>query len=106
MDERDASQTRGTTSVPEVADSRNILYQNTPNPYKERTVIRFKLADDVQGASICIFDMQGKTVKEIPVTASNTSVTINGYELGAGLYLYSLVINGQEIDTKKMIISK
>ena len=106
LDERDASQTRGTTSVPEVADSRNILYQNTPNPYKERTVIRFKLADDVQGASICIFDMQGKTVKEIPVTASNTSVTINGYELGAGLYLYSLVINGQEIDTKKMIISK
>ena len=30
----------------------------------------------------------------------------DGYELSAGIYLYSLVINGQEIDTKKMIITK
>lgn len=84
----------------------NVLYQNTPNPFKEKTVIRFKLADNVQNASICIFDMQGKLLKNLPISSGTESVTVNGYELGAGMYLYSLLVNGQEVDTKRMIITK
>ena len=82
------------------------LYQNTPNPFTERTEIRFTLPDDAQNAYIYIFDMQGKMLRQIPVDASMQSVTINGYELSAGIYLYSLAVNGQEIDTKRMILSK
>lgn len=106
LDESRTSQTRGTTSFSNVVDTHNVLYQNTPNPFKGKTVIRFKLSEDVYGAAIYIFDMQGKTIKEIPISSNDNSVTIDGYELGPGLYLYSLVINGIEIDTKKMIISK
>ena len=82
------------------------LYQNTPNPFTERTEIRFSLPDDMQNANICIFDMSGKMLKQIPVTSSMQSITINGYELAAGMYLYSLVVGGQEVDTKRMILSK
>lgn len=89
---------------PSLAASRNILYQNTPNPFKEQTVIRFKLAEDVQNASICIFDMTGKTLKKLPISPGMESVSIGGYELGEGMFLYSLIVNGQEIDTKKMVI--
>lgn len=97
------------TSATDVGSSsikKNTLYQNTPNPAKEQTVIRYQLADNVQNAAICIFDMQGKLVKKLPVSSGNDSVAINGYELGQGMFLYSLIINGQEIDTKKMIITK
>jgi hypothetical protein len=48
--------------------------------------------------------MQGKMLKNFNVTKVEESVTLSGYELGKGLYLYSLIVNGQEIDTKKMII--
>lgn len=82
------------------------LYQNTPNPFTERTEIRFSLPDDTQNANICVFDMSGKMLKQIPINANMQSVTINGYELAAGMYLYSLVVGGQEIDTKRMILSK
>ena len=82
------------------------LLQNTPNPFTERTEIRFSLPDDVNSAYIYIFDMTGKMLRQIPVDSSMQSVVINGYELSAGIYLYSLVINGQEIDTKRMILSK
>ena len=82
------------------------LYQNTPNPFNERTEIRFSLPDDTQNANICIFDMSGKMLRQIPVTSSMQSITINGYELAAGMYLYSLVVGGQEVDTKRMIITK
>ena len=86
--------------------SGNRLYQNTPNPFKEQTVIRFSLADDVQDAAICIFDMTGKTIRKFPVSSGMDSVSVGGYELGEGMFLYSLIVNGQEINTKRMIISK
>ena len=98
--------TRSATNKQTSFRSQNKLYQNTPNPFKEQTVIRFSLAADVQNAAICIFDMTGKTVKKMPISSGMESVSIGGYELGEGMFLYSLVVNGQEIDTKKMIISK
>ena len=86
--------------------SKATLYQNTPNPFTAQTEIRFSLPDDALQAYIYIFDMTGKMQKQIPVDPSQQSVTINGYELSAGIYLYSLVVGGQEIDTKRMILSK
>lgn len=95
-----------TTGVNSLPLAGNVLYQNTPNPFNEQTTIRFKLSDNAQNASICIFDMQGKMLKNIAVSLGMDNVTINSSELGKGMFLYSLLINGQEIDTKKMIISK
>ena len=83
-----------------------VLYQNTPNPFTAQTEIRFSLPTDAPQAFIYIFDMNGRMQKQIPVNASKNSVTINGYELSAGIYLYSLVVGGKEIDTKRMILSK
>jgi hypothetical protein len=94
------------TSISNTVASGNILYQNNPNPFKEQTTIRFKLADNVQNAAICVYDLQGKQLKKWPVSSGENSISFNGYELGEGLYFYSLIVNGQEIDTKKMIISK
>ena len=101
-----AKKTRSTTDMQVSSRSQNKLYQNTPNPFKEQTIIRFSLADDVQDAAICIFDMTGKAIKKLPVSSGMESVSIGGYELGEGMFLYSLVVNGQEIDTKRMVISK
>lgn len=101
-----ASAKSSTTDVRNTTAKKNILYQNTPNPAKEQTIIRYQLADNAKDAAICIFDMQGKLVKKLPVSSVNDSVTINGYELGQGMFLYSLVVNNQEVDTKKMIITK
>jgi hypothetical protein len=82
------------------------LFQNTPNPFTAQTEIRFSLPDDAPQAYIYIFDMTGKMQKQIPIDPQMQSVTINGYELSAGIYLYSLVVGGQEIDTKRMILSR
>ena len=90
------------TAIPAVAT----LAQNTPNPFSERTTIRFTLPENAKNAYIYIFDMSGKMQKQIPVTPDMQSITIEGYELRAGMYIYSLVIGGQEIQTRRMILSK
>ena len=87
------------------ATSQAVLYQNTPNPFTERTEIRFSLPDGTASAAICIFDMSGKMLRQIPISSGMQSVTVAGYELSAGMYLYSLVVGGQEVDTKRMILS-
>lgn len=97
---------RGTTGVDGSSISQNKLYQNTPNPFKETTTIHFTLADDARNAYIYIFDMTGKPVKKLPISSGMDSVSFGGYEIGEGMFLYSLVVNGQEIDTKRMIITK
>ena len=86
--------------------AKNVLYQNTPNPFKGQTTIRFQLADNPMNAAICIFDMTGKMLKKLPISSGETSVAVNGWELGEGMFLYTLLVNGQEIDTKRMIITK
>lgn len=102
--QEDSRQARPTRQARRFADA--VLYQNTPNPFTAQTEIRFRLPEDAKDAYICIFDMTGKTLKQIPVSGSQQSVTIQGYEFSAGMYLYSLIVNGQEIDTKRMILSK
>lgn len=82
------------------------LAQNSPNPFTERTTIRFILPENTQNAQICVFDMTGKMMKQIPVNSSMQSINVEGYELSAGMYLYSLIIGGQEIQTKRMILTK
>lgn len=102
-----AVSTRGTTDInKETLADRIILYQNMPNPFREKSVIRFKLSDNVREASICIFDLSGKMLKKFPISSGMESVSLAGDELGEGMFLYSLIVNGQEIDTKKMIITK
>ena len=103
---RKAAAVRGTTGVDGSSISQNKLYQNTPNPFKETTTIHFTLADDAKDAYICIFDMTGKPVKKLSISSGTDSISFGGYETGEGMFLYSLVVNGQEVDTKRMIISR
>ena len=85
--------------------SSSVLFQNSPNPFKERTEIRFTIADGAKDACICIFDMQGKMLKRVAVSPTDTSIAIGSGELKAGMYLYTLIVDGQEIATRRMILN-
>ena len=82
-----------------------VLYQNAPNPFKERTEIRYYLPQDVKSAEIYIFNLQGNLLKKLPATHSGV-VEVKGSDLHAGMYVYALVANGQTVDTKRMILTK
>ena len=93
----------------QIADDflRNALYQNRPNPFTTSTTISMSLRSEVTEAVLYIFDMQGSLLKTIPVTdRGNVSVTISGGELNAGMYIYSLIADGSEIASKRMILTK
>lgn len=82
------------------------LYQNAPNPFSEGTEIKYYLPADIVSASLCVYDMQGKQLKRINITQrGNGSVYIYASEFSAGIYLYGLIADGQEIDIKRMVLT-
>lgn len=84
-----------------------MLFQNTPNPYKNNTTIQYNLPAKFSSAEITVSDNSGKIIKQINVSgAGKGSVNINASSLAAGTYNYSLMIDGRLIDTKQMILTK
>lgn len=83
------------------------LFQNSPNPFSENSVIEYVLGEGVKNAIINIYDMKGIQVKSIPIISlGKGNIIINGNEFKAGMYIYTLIIDGRAIDTKTMILTK
>lgn len=81
--------------------------QNMPNPFSESTVIALNIPTDTQTATIFIYDMSGKQVKSIPVSErGETDITVYAADLTAGMYIYTLVVDGKVAVTRRMIVSK
>lgn len=90
------------------AKAGNIPYlgQNKPNPFSLSTKINCYIPAEVASASILVFDMNGKLLKtyEIGAIGENT-IVIDSKALLAGMYLYSLLVDGKEVASKRMILT-
>jgi len=86
--------------------SQNLLCQNAPNPFTESTVIKYALAENIESAMLNIYNMNGTQLKSIAIQhTGNGSITINGNEFGAGMYMYALIADGNIVDTKNMVLT-
>ncbi|HDO28005.1 MAG TPA: T9SS type A sorting domain-containing protein, partial [Bacteroidetes bacterium] len=83
-----------------------ILLQNAPNPFSNTTTVYYRLSEPCS-VTLKVFDHVGREVKRINETTQNAGLNkieldMNG--LPAGIYFYSIFINGQLSDTKKMVL--
>ena len=82
------------------------LFQNTPNPFSAETEIKYFLPENADNAVLYVFSLNGNMLLSKPLTQTgNGSITISGSELEAGMYIYTLAVNGIEADSKRMIIT-
>ncbi|MCT4561837.1 MAG: T9SS type A sorting domain-containing protein, partial [Crocinitomicaceae bacterium] len=99
-----------TLDVTELEEVKGIeLMQNHPNPFDEATYINIRVGESMvnQLAIIRIYDTQGKVVETMQTRLElgmNEMLYTHGYGR-VGVYLYSLEVNGQLIDTKRMIFA-
>ena len=85
------------------------LYQNRPNPFDEATAINFFVHDaaSIKEAYIGIFDMNGREIDRIATAfkqGMNEVVYTHGYNQ-TGTFLYSLVVDGRVIESRRMIFA-
>lgn len=83
------------------------LFSNAPNPFNESTEIKMTVPASVESATLAIYDLNGRQLKAVIVTdRGSVTVTIEGSELAPGMYLYSLLADGQLVDTKTMVVTE
>lgn len=80
------------------------IEQNVPNPFSDKTSIRFELAPGVETATLSVFNLNGAFVKDFQLNGNSGEIEILASEIGKGMFIYSLNQNGQEIISKRMII--
>jgi len=85
----------------------SVLYQNSPNPFNQNTKIAYFIPETSISATLYIFNMSGVPIRTIPIQDKGYgSITIKGSELNPGMYLYTLIVDDNEVDTKRMILTE
>lgn len=83
------------------------LSQNKPNPFSNSTTIEVCIPEDVQKAFIYVYDLEGKKVEQVDVTArGKQNIQLTSAKLTDGMYLYSLIADGKVVETRRMIVEK
>jgi hypothetical protein len=88
-----------------------VLSENYPNPFNVRTVIRYALAE-AGTARLCVYDVHGQIVRTLvdgQRSAGTDSATwdgrdATGREVASGVYLYRLEVEGQRVQTRRMVL--
>ena len=85
-----------------------ILYQNYPNPFNSTTIIQYQIHKS-SNVKLIVYDVQGKEVKNLineKLSSGIYSYDWNASGNSSGVYFYSFIIEGNIIDTKKMLLIK
>ncbi|HPI53106.1 MAG TPA: tail fiber domain-containing protein [Chitinophagaceae bacterium] len=81
------------------------LSQNVPNPFSVNTKISYSIPSSFQSAKLGVYDLNGHELKLIDLKTASGEVIIEGGHLQAGMYLYSLIVDGKTLATKKMTLT-
>lgn len=80
------------------------LLGNYPNPFRSSTVISYYLPENSNTAIIKIIALNGRLIQVIPLAKKGTNqITFTNPKSISQDYIYSLEVDGQLIDSKKMI---
>ena len=83
-----------------------MLLQNRPNPFSSETIIPYYLPEDFASANLLITNINGEIIKRISLKqAGKGELTVQTEGLKSGQYLYTLIVEGRKINTRKMVIS-
>ncbi len=83
------------------------LEQNQPNPFLQNTLVDYFIPMDVQQAYIQVTSQDGKVLGKVQITEMGKGqVNIQSKNYPTGTYFYSLVLDGQALETKRMVLTQ
>lgn len=86
----------------------NALGQSYPNPAQDQAIIPYNLPNSTQDARIQLRDITGREVGSysLKLQQKQGCLPVNLSSFRNGLYLYSLVIDGKPVATRKLAVAR
>ena len=81
----------------------NMLSNAYPNPASNFVNFDVEM-QNVQSASIAIYNMMGQEVVRQDINDSHVSINVS--DLTDGIYFYSLIVNNETVKTNKLVVRK
>jgi hypothetical protein len=86
------------------SDAAARLWQNVPNPTDGTTRIRYRIPAQARQAQISLYSLKGELLQSFPLTQrGEAEFSVNTTTLPEGVYVYRLLIDGKQVDAKKLL---
>lgn len=75
--------------------------------FRRNTRIELSIPSNIIQATLLISNDAGSVVRNMPIAErGNISISVNGSTLTPGVYFYTLLLDGNHVEVKKMILLK
>jgi trimeric autotransporter adhesin len=102
---RTAGNKAGSTSEISTTSAGPVLYQNHPNPFSTETEIEVSLPENVTNANLVFYTLEGKQLKVLHLfNRGDFTVKVDSNELSRGMCFYALMVDGEIIDSKRLLV--
>lgn len=81
------------------------IMQNRPNPFSGLSEVQYTLPKVYKEARLVVHDLKGVERSNYSLREQHGRIEINGAALGAGAYIYSLIVDGSMLDSKTMVVA-
>lgn len=83
------------------------LEQSIPNPARSVATIRYNVPTNTTSARLTLVNAKGQVLKELSLNSSSAGqVSLNTANLPAGVYTYTLVVDGQRAASKQLVVAR
>jgi hypothetical protein len=87
--------------------SKTVSFSNPyPNPARSQVSFDYTLPVNSSNAHVKIHNLLGSVVKEVQLWDSSGKVTIDVSSLNEGFYFYSVTVDNEVLETKRLVISR
>lgn len=86
--------------------ARSVFSNAYPNPAIGQTSIDYNFPNEVKSASVKLFNMLGQSVKTVELSNASGRLVLPLFDLKEGVYFYTLFINNEMAQTKKLVIRR
>jgi hypothetical protein len=85
--------------------SNESFLSNYPNPVSTTSTITYKFNTQSKKASIRIYNLTGSIVQDIDIDDTENKLELSFTEYDSGVYFYSLIVDGQVLANKKLVVT-
>ena len=87
-------------------DNEGILQQNIPNPFTGQTEIGYRLPENFKSAVFIVTNEQGVIVLQRNVEIVAGIINVDASKFASGTYNYQMIVDGNIMETKRMLLTK